>query len=864
MPPTDRRELRLAFAMGGGVSLGAFSGAALAEVLKLALLRGRDARGRPYERVVVDVFSGASAGAMALAVMLRTLVHSDDAARHLARERLLAQFPGEFPTGDDRRDALVIDAQVVQDVQERIWGREITLQRLLGRARERRSLRHAGGILDRRAVDEIARDTMLLPSGAVLGGRSALLADRVLFASTLTNVTPVLCDARRDLDADDAGLLALSDGLTSKAHRELRVFDFSFVEVDPTQADRRSDVFPDRWRRYHHGAEHEGVIGDLRAAKTWARVAATAVAAGAFPFAFEPVVLMRDRWELGDDLWPAELRDAGIEKYPFTYIDGGVLNNEPIREAFRLSAFIDGRDPLDQFDRRLIFVDPAVAQPGTRFRVDSHREHELRGPGMLGSLDGFDLVRRPTLDRLVPQLATIATIVLNEARSVEGDRVFVTRRRFELRDRIRAMIDPAVGARPASELLDTLRTFCSAALARERATAQVPAGQLTLEAELERVIAEEIQDRVTAFEPLRGTAREFLAHPAPHTLPHAAQWLRAFLYVALDYVLDLEGKQRNSRLIAIAPVLNIRALASAVHEHARDGGLTTRGNLPAPEVRPLPGGMVFGFGGFCSAVPGRYERELARHCTREFLEVCGLITPDAAGVSAPTPEFTSADARAYRTELRQGLELLGERLREMVQTTTLIEIFPGLDGAVLRVVAGEVERAVRRLGDDRPAHTRFELRIHVPDRRFELDGAGVGDRDLGAQQLADGRWCIITELEVDGAGRWRGPFLDGSVRRLAIDRAGALPGLDQRFCTIALPESRLVRAAALQPNPMFETVVRLVDEGQDLEGEGTWSVAPGVTPLERWIAGTAPEVATGGPVGRSIAELEAGERQGTA
>lgn len=859
MPPNGHRELRLAFAMGGGVSLGAFSGAALAEVLKLAVLRGRDASGQPYARVVVDVFSGASAGAMALAVMLRTLVHQDDEARSLAADRLRSQFPGEFPTGDPVRDAVLIDAQVVQDVQERVWGQDITLQRLLGStAAGRRSLRHAGGILDRRAVDEIARETMLLPSGAVVGGRSRLLADRVLFACTLTNVTAILCDARRDLDAEDAGLLALSDGLTSRAHRELRVFDLSFIPVDPEHADRRSDEFPDRWRRYHHGPEHEKVIGDLRAAKTWAKIAGTAVAAGAFPFAFEPVVLMRDRWEFGEDLWPRELRDAGVEKYPFTYIDGGVLNNEPIREAFRLAAFLDGRDPLAHFDRRLIFVDPAVALPRTQLRVPAHREHELRGPSLLGSLDGFDLVRRPTLDRIVPQLATIATIVLDEARSVEGDRIFVTRRRFELRDRLRAMIDPAVGARPASELLETLRTFCGAALARERATAQVPAGQLTLEAELERVIAEEIQDGVTAFEALRGKAKSFLRLPTPHEHAQAALWLRAFLYVALDYALDLEGKQRNSRLIAIAPVLNIKAMASAAYEHSRDGALTTRANLPAAEIQPLPGGMVFGFGGFCSAIPGRYERALARHCAREFLEACGLITPQAASIA---PEFPAPEARAYRVELRQGLELLGERLREMVQQTHMIEIFPGLDAAVLRIVAGEVERAVRRLADDRPTHSRYELRIHVPDRRYELDGRGVGDRDLGPQALAGDRWCIVTELEVDAGGRWRGPFLDEEAQQLAIDRGGALPGLDHRFCTIAMPGQALLRAASLMPNPIFETSVRSIDEGRHIEGQGTWSVSPGVMSLEQWIAGTASDVvAARGPAPSSSTLADAGQR----
>jgi len=63
-----KKTLRIGFAMGGGVSLGTFNGAALTQTLKLAVLRGN------CTDVQVDCFSGASAGAMSLAVMLRGLV----------------------------------------------------------------------------------------------------------------------------------------------------------------------------------------------------------------------------------------------------------------------------------------------------------------------------------------------------------------------------------------------------------------------------------------------------------------------------------------------------------------------------------------------------------------------------------------------------------------------------------------------------------------------------------------------------------------------------------------------------------------------------------------------------------------------
>ena len=67
------KVLKLGFAMGGGVSLGSFSGASLTEAIKLALLYGTDETGTPYDKIIVDVFSGASAGAMSLGIMLKAL-----------------------------------------------------------------------------------------------------------------------------------------------------------------------------------------------------------------------------------------------------------------------------------------------------------------------------------------------------------------------------------------------------------------------------------------------------------------------------------------------------------------------------------------------------------------------------------------------------------------------------------------------------------------------------------------------------------------------------------------------------------------------------------------------------------------------
>ncbi|MBK8371027.1 MAG: patatin-like phospholipase family protein [Saprospiraceae bacterium] len=68
------KKLKVCLAMGGGVSLGSYSGAALTEALKLLVLYGQDKDGTQYESVEVDGMSGASAGSIALAIMMRCLI----------------------------------------------------------------------------------------------------------------------------------------------------------------------------------------------------------------------------------------------------------------------------------------------------------------------------------------------------------------------------------------------------------------------------------------------------------------------------------------------------------------------------------------------------------------------------------------------------------------------------------------------------------------------------------------------------------------------------------------------------------------------------------------------------------------------
>ncbi|MCP4292368.1 MAG: hypothetical protein GY780_11115, partial [bacterium] len=331
-------QLRLGFAMGGGVSLGTFCGSALGEALKAVIIDGKDKNGDPFDNIVVDVFSGASAGSMSLAIMLRNLVHRTPSQNSKAKTALQQEFGSDFINLTQKKQRQLIAAQVVQDIQEEVWVREINLEKLMSGP----GMETTAGLVNRRAVEKIASRYLDFPEGVKLTGRQ-LLGNRVLFASTISNMTPIIADSRGEFEMHEVGYLGAADGMTSKIHRELRVFDLNFDDTTSTNR-KQNEEHPGRWCRYHNGPKnkdsHNG-IGDLRERRCWAKIAATSIASGAFPGAFEPVVLERRDYEFGgkNGFWPKQL--ASRDRHPFTYVDGGTFNNEPIREAFRMASFMD-------------------------------------------------------------------------------------------------------------------------------------------------------------------------------------------------------------------------------------------------------------------------------------------------------------------------------------------------------------------------------------------------------------------------------------------------------------------------------------------------------------------------------------------
>lgn len=817
--------LRVGFAMGGGNSLGTFNGAALSQALKLLLLRGIDRNGEPYDRVEVDVFSGASAGSMSLVLMLRGLVYPDPDRMMAAKVQLIAEFGAEFTKQPRDAKKAIIAAQILQDVQEEVWVREINLEKLLGLASPdaERRIRFTAALLDRRAVEELAKRYLAFPDsgGGDSGGsdketpidlsKRQILADRVLFASSIANLTPIVADATAEFPTGELGLLGLSDGMTSSVHSELRVFDLHLTSAD---VDFLTDpnAFPRRWCRYHAGPKVRDTlgtgrgIGSLFESRGWWKIAATSIASGAIPFAFEPVPLERRAYEFGEtedgtaSRWPKRLK--GKDRHVFTYVDGGTFNNEPVREAFRLASFIDAQNPEEDFERLILFVDPHVVVPDPGLDLPHHGQWLLDGP---------NLSKKSSLDRLIPFTGALLTAITNESRVIEADKVFQTRKNFQIRNLIREELTGTLAPDPDPSSLESLAAKLAELLRTDRIGVLIPAGALTLEGELRRVIAEE----GGSGQPLSSLGKKapeeieaFAAGPGSAPEDERGAWLRALTFAAVDRVMDLEGKMQRSQLVAISPATD-----------------------PANPARmeELPGRVANGFGGFMSELAGEHEVEVARYCTQLFLQAAGRINKRALGKK---PDFSKHRA-AYLKEVKAGLELVEGRLANLMAESH-VDVLGKLPAGVLRYF---IQGKLVRLAKEKTPASTCELRLQVPNMSYEFDGRGLADGDLKPRKVGGKFYLITFAAYNDGDPKpWTGQHVVGKKQALKVDRDRKGVLTDKEFCRVALPTKAMLKEGEDLPHPVWVARIKGTDEGGRV-GSDRWQLVDEVEGLERTIAG---------------------------
>ncbi len=819
------KTLRVGFAMGGGVSLGTFCGTALSQALKLLIVYGRDRDGQPFDRIVVDVFSGASAGALSLAAMVRGLATPDAEALKQARAAVKEEF-------GDALDGLSAEtlkdlhaAQAVQAFQRKLWSEEIKLDELLGEGGDGQ-LRYKASLLDRGAVERIAKEFVVDVDSKDFS-RRRLLADRVLFACTLTNLTPTVCDASAEFPGKEVGFIGLNDGMRSATHRELRVFDLNLVEVGRPE----DPIYPDRWCLYHVEGAEKKMIGDLRKREAWARIAATAIASGSFPGAFEPSVLTRKAFEFGPRIWNRMMgrkpgaKFNGQETIAFSYVDGGTLNNEPIREAFRLASFIDGHDRVDhpeaEFERLVVFVDPNVGESRPSFRVPGHREWTVDEPNMFSALDGYDLRRRSSLERLIPHVFSLLGAITKESGVIEADKVFAMQNAFEIRDHMRRMLFSTLTREPGDGDLQALISFCSRRLKEAETDDMIPPGPMTLQGELERVCHEERNaDWADDFgRMLQGKARAFLEAMAknPAKAEDKDRWLRALAFVAVDLILCLQGKLEGANLVAIAPFTGLREASE---------------ERPPQPIR-LPGGALSGFAGFMSDVPDALEHAAAKYCAAEFLLACELVDPAMPLPPKTGLTLTDAQQKQFEKDVQLGLNRLAARVGEMVRHTGVLKNIPGINAGAGWLTGWLIGKRVKGIDWRAKQELPCTFRVRVPNESFEFDGREVGDQDARpSRNPIDGQWELVTIASWDGAN-WAGGFV--RENRFDIDQDGSLFKPDKDVCEIALPDVAMMAKAETLPNPTFfldltkGPVAKLIAAGK-------WEMQTGVSPLEETLS----------------------------
>lgn len=472
--------------MGGGVSLGSFSGSALTEALKLLIIFGKTAKSKEsnqelYDKVIVDGMSGASAGAVALTIMLRCLIdyksmlliwkpidknnpnqdenhHKINRISFLKKALISDYFLDEISFENlsrEKKDQLIA-LELAQNIQREIWVNDLNIDKLYGSKKNHPynyNLNDSFGLLERKHMEGLIEE-YLLKSKVDLGNIKVLDKNRVIFACSLTNLLPIAINQNIERSNSLKQNVANSTGLFN--HAEVRVIDYVFS--DDIQKKKPSD---NRWLKFQasNNPDKNELIFDIGNNKSWKTIAASALACAAFPVAFEPLLLRRFKKEFdsndginGKDStgWPkrfVELSTAikelkkedqnsyfndkkgsriDYDSFIFPYIDGGTFNNEPIKEAFRIASFQDfAAEDQENRDRLVLFVDPIVRkEQSPSFNVDS-----------FSPIKGFNPIQpNSEKSKFVGAVGSLLGLLVNQGRAKEAVKITGVEESLSLRE----------------------------------------------------------------------------------------------------------------------------------------------------------------------------------------------------------------------------------------------------------------------------------------------------------------------------------------------------------------------------------------------------------------------------------------------
>lgn len=393
------KKLKICLAMGGGVSLGTFSGAALTEALKVLVLYGRDKKGDQYDSVEIDGMSGASAGSIALAIMMRCLIDYKSLLpilmdKALAKNETLTETQLESRVtkyymiqNDHPKFEIIKSLEVAQIIQKLVWVNTLDTSKLFSVA-DKNKFGEPFGLLSRDEAINAARKILLDGVEKINVNNRQLVSNQALMAFTMANLSPIAYGEKSLEDKDNIPKLVktLQTSTNINNHNEIRVFDLHFT--DSISAEKRYITIP---TPISLGINKKRSLDDK---DTWAEILASAIASGAFPIGFPPAIITKYKEEYTQDEWP---KNENIKHLNFAYVDGGTFNNEPIKEAFKLGAYIDflKQDPdiRKKEDRLILFVDPSI--PG-----DS-KVRQLKSLDPIKEIDDLEFKAKQTPTKMI-------------------------------------------------------------------------------------------------------------------------------------------------------------------------------------------------------------------------------------------------------------------------------------------------------------------------------------------------------------------------------------------------------------------------------------------------------------------------------
>jgi predicted acylesterase/phospholipase RssA len=272
-----------------------------------------------------------------------------------------------------------------------------------------------------------------------------------LFTEKLMEVFKVLCGP--EVDAAEEGLvLPPGQGAKSIPHLDVTVTDVRGTER--SYRDAWGETFSGREyrRRYRFREESDFTPRNL---------AAAARSSASFPAAFEPFRAATESWQLTDP--PGA--DPSTEPPPWT-IDGGLLDNAPIRAAIEL---IPTRAAIRQVKRYLVYVnpepheslEPGAAEVGTNADGETPSD-EPQLPNVVGYV-----VNLPRKTPFVDQLEAIEDAVQKSSLISDGTLPLLNAPIDVVAETAEASLQPYASRRRLKSLRDLLGDSAAAAQAYE-------------------------------------------------------------------------------------------------------------------------------------------------------------------------------------------------------------------------------------------------------------------------------------------------------------------------------------------------------------------------------------------------------------